>query len=498
MTRLTVLALFLAIPPLPAQDRPNVLLIVSEDNGPQLGSYGDPYARTPTLDRLAAEGVRFANAFVPYSVCSPSRAAFLTGLHPVQNGQIGLATHKFAMYREDTPNIATLLGGAGYATGLIGKLHVNPESAFPFDFHAIPGANFNRKLRVEAYAAQAARFFQQVADKPFFLSVNFPDAHLPFLRQANGRPAHPLTGADVKPLPWAGADSPRIREQVADYYNCLARLDAGVRLLLEELRETGRADNTLVVYIGDHGAQFPRGKGSVYEGALRVPLIVRWPGRARPGMVRDELASTLDILPTVLAAAGVAAPAELTGRPLQPLLAGTTPPDWREHVFAFTTGAFPRNCFVQHSVRGRRYKLIRSALPGTRNRIAGSYLDESHPHFVVSGATADDQAASPDLVRRAHKRWSRPPAYELYDLETDPSEWTNLADDPAYAAVKRQMIDTLAAWQRRVRDPFLDPKNVHAFVDQQLANQDLGYRRDDGFSWSYVEDFARWRSAFQP
>lgn len=100
--------------------RPNVLLIVSEDNGPELGCYGDPYAKTPNLDRLAAGGVRFENAFVPYSVCSPSRACYLTGLHPHQNGQIGLATHKYSMYRA-FPNIASLLKAQGYRTGLIGK-----------------------------------------------------------------------------------------------------------------------------------------------------------------------------------------------------------------------------------------------------------------------------------------------------------------------------------------------------------------------------------------
>ena len=124
--------------------RPNVLLIVSEDNGPELGCYGDRYARTPHLDRLAAEGVRFNRAFVAQAGCSQSRAAFLTGLYPHQNGQIGLATWNFRMYREDTPNIPRSLKAAGYRTGIIGKLHVNPEEAFPFDMHEIPGLLFRQ------------------------------------------------------------------------------------------------------------------------------------------------------------------------------------------------------------------------------------------------------------------------------------------------------------------------------------------------------------------
>ena len=493
-----ILAASLCLLPASALQEPNILLIVSEDNGPELGSYGDPYARTPNLDQLAAEGVRFENAFVPYSVCSPSRAAFLTGLHPVQNGQIGLATHKFAMYRDDTPNFVTLLAAAGYATGLIGKLHINPERAFPFDFRAIPGSNFRREHSVDDYAAAARLFFQERGDKPFFLSVNYPDAHLPFLRQANGRPAEPLSAGDIAPLPWATVDSPRIRRQVANYYNCLARLDEGVGLLLAELDRTGEADNTLVIYIGDHGAQFPRGKGSVYEGGLRVPLIVRWPGKAIPGLVR-ELASTLDILPTALAAAGVEAPKGLTGRPLQPLLRGERAQDWRRHIFAFTTGSFPRNCYLQHSVRDRRYKLIRSALPDAQNPIAGSYLDEQHPHHVVSGAKAGEQTAAPEHVREAFQRWSRPPQYELYDLQSDPYEWRNLASDPAFADVKQSLVQALEQWQQRIRDPFLDPNNVRSFVEEQHANEDPArYRYKDGFSWSYVKELAQWRKDIQP
>ena len=116
--------------------RPNILLIVSEDNGPELGCYGEPFVQTPVLDELAANGVRFQNAYVPQAGCSQSRAALLTGLYPHQNGQIGLATWKFRMYREDTPNIVRSLKAAGYRTGILGKLHINPaaslDGASPF------------------------------------------------------------------------------------------------------------------------------------------------------------------------------------------------------------------------------------------------------------------------------------------------------------------------------------------------------------------------------
>ena len=435
---------------------------------------------------------------MPYSVCSPSRACFLTGLHSHQNGQIGLATHKFAMYREDTPNVVTVLKPAGYLTGLIGKLHVNPESAFPFDSRAISSSNFQRKSAVTEYASKAAEFFAKAQEegKPWFLSVNYPDAHLPFIRKVNGRPAQPLSADEVKPMPWIGVDTPRIREQVANYYNCLERLDDGVALLLGELEKAGEAGDTLVIYIGDHGAQFPRGKGSVYEAGLRVPMIVRWPGVAKAGVARDELVSTLDILPTVLTAAGVESDLEenLSGLDLRPLLTGGDTSSWRRYNFALTTGSFPRNCYVQHSVRGTRFKLISNPQAGTSNLISHSYLDPGHPHFVISGARPEEQATASKAVQAAWQVWKRPPRYELYDLQTDPHEWQNLAEDPQHAATLERMIGALHDWQKRTRDPFADPVNLEAYVAEQLANRDFGYRKKKDFRWSYVDNFAKWRA----
>jgi N-sulfoglucosamine sulfohydrolase len=184
---LVLLALAL---PVAAQPRPNVLLIVSEDNGPELGCYGDPHVRTPRLDRLAAEGVRFNRAYVAQAGCSQSRARFLTGLYPHQHGQIGLATWGNRLYREDTPNLPRQFKAAGYRTGILGKLHVNPESAFPFDFRALPTANFPRR-NLGGYARAAEGFFA-AGPEPFFLSVNYPEAHA----AAHRRPAARLQGLE--------------------------------------------------------------------------------------------------------------------------------------------------------------------------------------------------------------------------------------------------------------------------------------------------------------
>ena len=214
------------------------LLIISEDNGPELGCYGDPYVQTPVLDRFAKKGVRFERAYVPQAGCSQSRAALLTGLYPHQNGQIGLATWKFRLYRENTPNLIRSLKQAGYRTGIIGKLHINPASAFPFDFKQIPSSNFSRKnwATTRGYAAK----FMGQDDEPFFLSVNYPDPHRPFLRQVKGLPRKPLDAEDVKPLAYFGIDTPELRQQAADYYNCMSRLDTLIGDLLKALDRSGK------------------------------------------------------------------------------------------------------------------------------------------------------------------------------------------------------------------------------------------------------------------
>jgi len=484
---LVLLALAL---PAAAQPRPNVLFIVSEDNGPELGCYGDPHARTPRLDRLASEGVRFNRAFVAQAGCSQSRASFLTGLYPHQHGQIGLATWGYRLYREDTPNLPRQLKAAGYRTGILGKLHVNPESAFPFDFRALPTANFARRNLGE-YARTAEGFFA-AGPEPFFLSVNYPEAHDPWLRQVDGLPASPQTGRDVRALPYFGVDPPEMREMVADYYNCLSRLDQLVGDLLDALERSGKARDTLVVYLGDHGADFLRGKRTCYEGGVRIPLLVRWPGRAVP-QVREELVSTVDLLPTVLAAAGVPAVPGLAGRALQPLFAGGPAP-WRTHLFTeWHTHAAAANFHPQRAVRDDRYKLIENLLPGVVNpdyadtirKLEADAVERGESGF--KGGIPRAVAAAGPAVRAGYAVMERPPRYELYDLRDDPHEFHNLAESPAHAAILAGLAGRLEAWRRETGDPLLDPANLRRLTAEVTAVRSKAAGRD--LHWGYPDYF---------
>ena len=466
----------------PELDRPNILLIVSEDNGPELGCYGEPSVKTPALDALAMRGVLFERAYVPQAGCSQSRAALLTGLYPHQNGQIGLATWKFRLYREDTPNLIRSLRSAGYRTGIIGKLHVSPASAFPFDFKAMESSNFNR-TKLGKYAREAERFMN-ASERPFFLSVNYPDAHRPFITQVGGVPEKPLTGSEVKPLAYFGLDTPELRQETADYYNCMSRLDSQIEELLAVLRRSGKLANTLVVYIGDHGADMLRGKRTSYEGGVRIPFILSWPGRWAAGRRHSELVSTIDLMPTFLHVAGIQQQKNLPGRSLVPLLNGESG-SWREHLFTEFHLHSAHNYYPQRTVRGDRFKLICNLMPGMVN----PGYEFTHKRFFKGLDRIIMAAREP--VRSAYLRMRSPPEYELYDLERDPHEFNNLAGDPAYAGTLRKLTGQLMKWRRATGDPLLDEKNIHRLKSEIEACIKEGTPSKAHLSLSYPEYFFR-------
>ena len=478
--RWIVVLLLLVVTGGSAAERPNILLIVSEDNGPELGCYGDRYVKTPVLDGLAKRGVRFEHAYVPQAGCSQSRAALLTGLYPHQNGQIGLATWKFRMYREDTPNLIRQLKKAGYRTGLLGKLHINPENAFPFDMKKISTANFSRK-KLMNYAKEAAAFFQ-AAETPFFLSVNYPDAHRPFIARTGKLPATPLTGDDVKPLAYFGLDTPQLRSDTANYYNCMSRLDSLIGSLLESLQQSGKANNTLIIYMGDHGADLLRGKRTSYEGGVRIPLIIHWPGKTKPGHVARELVSTLDLLPTLLTVAGAEPIKDLPGMSLSPLLQGESAA-WRPYLFTEYHTHSGHNFYPQRTVRDARYKLVQNLQPGQENPGYNFTLNRFFAELPAAIETA------PALVRNSYQRMKTPAEFELYDLQQDPYEFNDLVSDAGHTAIRENLKQQLARWRKETNDPLLKPANLQRLKAEINACFENGQPQKSRLELTYPDYF---------
>jgi N-sulfoglucosamine sulfohydrolase len=463
--------------------RMNVLVIVSEDNGPQLGCFGDAQARTPRLDELAKGGVLFQTAYTTASVCSPARASILTGLYPHEHGQMGLATHKHRLYRH-WPNMVSLFKEAGYRTGMIGKLHVNPAAAFPLDMHAFKGSNFNSRP-VARMARRGLDFVDEDA-APFLLVVNLPDAHFPLLTQQDGLPENPRGAEDVRAWAWLAAESERLRGFVADYYNCMERMDSAVGMLLDGLAERGLDGNTLVIYVADHGPQFSRGKTSAYEPGLHVPLIVRTPDCARPGTQRSELVSIVDLLPTVLDCAGLAVPVSLSGRSLRPLLGGDGDVPWREYIVGLGLGGAPVIYFPQYGIRDDRFKLVVSPVRGRRNTNAVAYLEHHNAFFLAGTEAAEIEAGGPD-AQALHARYLQPPEVELYDLLEDPDERVDLAADPEYRVTRDRLLGALNSWRERRRDPLAEAAMLAEFTALNDRLVGAAYRKDREFRWPHLD-----------
>lgn len=427
--RVATLLLATAFIPVQASEaaRPNILLITADDLGLQLSCYGDQNIKTPVLDALAREGARFSNAYVAQSSCSSSRASMLTGTWPHQNGQIGLSHLGFRM-KPGQATLPKLLREAGYRTGIIGKRHVEPVADVPFDWEEVPETGFNRTRNVQWVAERSREFFSSArqSGRPFFYYVNYYDPHGPLddaTDVVNGLPQTMLTAADIRQhLPSKAKTLRGKKAESARLYNTVLRLDAGVGLLLAELKAAGFENNTLVVFVGDNGAAVPGGKMSSTELGLRVPLLVRWPGGVRVGQVRDELVSLLDLMPTLLQVAHVPAVAGLTGRPLQPLLRGESPP-WREFLFSEMNFHTPDNLHAQRSVRDARHKLLLTLNPKPGEARVG-----------------------------------------LYDLQTDPWEKRNRAEDPALSATRRRLEGALRQWREESADPLLDNGRLQRWI----------------------------------
>lgn len=466
--------------------RPNILLIVSEDNGQELSCYGDENVKTPHLDSLAKEGMMFDNGYVTQAVCSASRSSIFTGLYPHQNGHIGLATHKYAMFKK-WPTTYSMMQKAGYFTGLLGKTHINPKSIVEdfVDYRAIPGSNFGKR-NLAAYAEKSAEFFKKAGDKPFFLTVNYPDAHHPLQNQVQGRPAKPLTPNEVGAIPYIGATNKRMHEIVTAYYNCMMRLDDCVGELLEALDKSGKSDNTLIIYIGDHGAQLPRGKIFATEAGMKVPYIVKWPGKVKAGVQSTKLVSTIDFMPTFCDVAGVQPPRGLPGTSLVPLVTGKNP-EWREFLGYERNSDAVNLYYPQRALRDERYKIIWSPLAAQNRPDSGAVDYVTQKKWKKCSYSEEEIAELPAGVQKVYELWINPTEYQIYDLKKDEWEFENLAGNPEYAKEEKRLKAALKQWMKDTNDWAADPAKLKMLTEENDAVKKSGKGKSPKGGWKYLE-----------
>ncbi len=450
-----------------AQTRPNIVFIMTDDHAAHaLSSYGSRLIKTPNLDRIGKEGMRFANAFVTNSICTPSRAVILTGKYSHLNG-----VPVFNHIDNSQPMLSKYMQTAGYHTGLIGKWHLGgnspqrPNEGMPtgFDYwNILPGQGLyfdpvmielGERKKLKGYTTDlitdyAMQFIEKrPKDKPFFLMYHhkaphrnwqpdekyrkqFENVTLPLpatfnddyagksdaSRAATMHIDADLNDNDLKMKPPAGLSAQELKQwkyqrYMRDYLACVQSVDDNVGRFLDYLDKNGLAENTLVIYTSDQGFFLGEhnffDKRFMYEESLRTPLLVRWPKQIKPGQVSQAMVLNLDFPATMLDAAGVPVPADMQGRSFLPVLRGKAPRDWRTSMYYRYYHPGHHNVAAHYGVRTQRYKLI--------------YFNKLN-------------------------QW------ELYDLQKDPREMRNLYGNPAHAKTVEELKKELQRLKQQYKD----------------------------------------------
>lgn len=420
---------------------PNLVLLISDDqSAAHLGCYGDRNARTPNLDRLAGQGTRFTRAYCTSPQCSPSRATMLTARYPHETGASRLHVDILPDFLPTT--LVAQLKAQGYYTVAIGKVHQTSIQA-----------QFDQYLPKVTKEAVAEFFANRPKDKPFFLWLGSTDPHRPYKPGA----ASPPTDPKAVVVPDYLVDTPGTRQDLAWYYDAINRLDGQCGWVLDGLTTAGLDPQTVVAFTSDNGLPFARAKASLYEAGIRMPLLIRGlpttkhPDR-RSGATSDSLVSLLDLPRTLLDLAGVTAPDRWKGRSLRPLLEGKP---GLQPAYLFMERNWHDTWSPARGVVSRRYKLIVNYRP------EATYLQTLDKEQARSWQDLDSLnrlgKLRPQLADFYFK--SPRPMVELYDLQNDPGEWRNLADDPAHAAVRQPMQMALQRWMRETGD-FLPPPTM--------------------------------------
>lgn len=455
---LAIAAISLIAAPLSAADRPNILLFTADDlNCDSVGVFGCKVkGTTPHIDKLASQGMRFERAHVNIAVCQPVRNVINTGRYSHRNGGEGF----FNLRKKGLPVLPGVLREGGYAVGILSKVpHSTPYGDFAWDFSH---SRNDTKRNPHAYARFARQFFDKAkADgKPFYLMANSNDPHRPFnpaARRAQNRPKHEQNvpaSRLFKPgeitVPGFLPDLPDIRTEIADYYGCVRRCDDIVGAVLKELDDAGLADNTIVIFLSDHGIAVPFAKTNCWYHSTRTPLIVRWPGRVKPGAVdREHMVSTIDLMPTLLDVAGLKHPTGMDGRSITPLLEGKSQ-DGRDRVFTQFFMTSGRREYPMRAVNDKRFNYIFNAWGDGKT----AFRNESQAGLTfkaMQAAGKDDPAIAARVELFVH----RVPE-ELYDYENDPDALNNLLDTPHFRETRDRLRKELLAWMKETKDPLAE------------------------------------------
>jgi arylsulfatase A-like enzyme len=432
---------------------PNILWIIAEDMGPELSCYGTPEVRTPAIDKLAARGVLYQNAFTVTPVCSTSRSSFMTGMYAM-----AINAHNHRSHRTGTNPLprgvrvlTDWLRPAGYFTANIRTLSDDAKEAAFYKGTGKTDWNFNYPKGSKPF--DSAKFSDLKGNQPFYAQVNFSETH----RGGDWNRSHKFIERQADPakvvIPPYYPGHWVTRAVWAQYLNAAMAADKKVEFIMKLLKRDGLDKNTIVIFMGDHGRAMPRGKQWPYDSGLHIPLVIYCPegneqlpapkGYER-GSKNDQLVASIDLTATTLSWAGVKKPSAMQGR----VLFGQSAEPPREILFAGRDRGDETVLNIR-TARDKRFRYIRNTYPERPFLELNRYKESSYPIIgLLRHLHSKGELTGPPAVLMADSR----PAEELYDIESDPYEINNLAADPKYAETKKRLSTALAQWQDEIND----------------------------------------------
>ena len=419
----------ITFPTLKAQIAPNILVFIADDAGwKDFGCYGNEAIKTPHVDYLAENGLKFNNVFLTSPQCSPSRTSILTGQFAHTLRTEDLHTPLASNYTI----IPGYLKEKGYYSGLIQKAHLGPDAIKQFDFFD-PATN-------ESQINEFNTFLDNAGNKPFFMWYAFSDPHRDYQKNTIPEPHNP----DKVIVPPYLVDTPETRKDIALYYDEISRLDKNIGLAIKSLEERGLIENTLIIFLSDNGSPFTRAKGTLYDAGIKTPFIFYWKGKITPNQINNQLFSVINLAPTILDIAGISPKKDMFGKSMYQLIQGKTI-DADKYIYSERNW---HDCDEHiRTVRSDTFKLIKNA-----------YIEWPH-------GTAADLASSPshqELVKLKQEGKLKPeqllifqtprPTIELYNVIEDPEEFNNLASDRKYRKIIQELHEELYNWMKKTND----------------------------------------------
>jgi N-sulfoglucosamine sulfohydrolase len=464
-----------------AQVKPNIVIFIADDlNQQDVGCYGNTDVRTPNMDLLAAQGIRFKRAYAASPMCTPSRSVMLTGLYPFRNGS---QMNHFTV-KANTKNLAQILQKQGYRVVISGKTDIFPLHNFPFERIGEEFGKYmpveNRVDRKKETIHMIENHFKDHPEQPICLIVAPWLPHVPWFPNKDFDP-------EKLKMPAYLVDTKATRKALAAYYQSIEAADDMLGEVMQALDKTGQKDSTVVMFTSDQGAQFPSAKWTVYDQGLRVPLIVRWPGKVTPGAVSDALISLVDLTPTLVDLGGEKSREEFDGKSFKNVFLNKTK---THHQYIFAETSVEPHFWYNYTpsraiITADGFHYIRNYHPGVRFITHIDKAEQNNFYFDTWISTAAKDSTAKFLLAR----YSYRPPEELYDQNKDRDEFKNLVTDPAYVHTYNKLKELLdkELKQQGETNEMIMKGSLPEFFDQSYAIRQNGSAADLSFnkkSWN--------------